>query len=431
MKQRKQKPKTKWWQKLLITLGAIVAALALAAGGLFLYMYITQRYDYLYMMGATKEQVQRFLHQGKEDVPDMANEAQMVNPNINQAMARAPGWRQIVQNSRFLPGTLVKDNPTSEAFGFRSHQYGSAYPVIDGSTVMIPLGIECVRQHWGTKNVENEVNIVQFSTTHYAYEALFQRLPGATFWYVPPELENKTVYDTDLVSGVHFDEFEKNAMWITPERPVELFLGTAPSPEELAMAEEYGVTPVIKPICWDAFVFITHKDNPVESLTLDQLRGIFSGEITNWKEVGGRDEAIRAFQREPGSGSQTGMDDLVMQGTPMADPKTVLIEETMAGLVERVAEYQNGAGSIGYTYRYYIDRLYKSDQIKTIAIEGVSPTDENIKSEAYPLSVNYVGVFRQGEEDQPGGLFLDWLLSAEGQACVVQAGYIPLEMTNR
>ena len=421
MKERKQKPKKKWWQKLLIALGAIVAAHALAAGGLFLYVYITQRYDYLYMMGATREQVQRFIRQGKDDVPDKANED---SPNINQSMERGVNWRRIVQDSQFPFGQFVP-----YAGGYHTNhmwQTNSAYPVIDGSTVMIPLAIECVRQHWGTTNVENEVCIVRFSTTHDAYEKLFQRGPANPFWYVPPELENNIIYDTNGLFGPNYAEFEAAAYYVNPGRPVELFLGTAPSLDELALAEANGVVPVIKPICWDAFVFITHKDNPVESLTLEQLRGIFSGAITNWKEAGGRDEAIRAYQREPGSGSQTGMDEFVMQGTAMADPKTVLIEETMAGLVERVAEYQNGAGSIGYTYRYYIDRLYKSDQIKTISIEGTAPSDDNIRSGAYPLSVNYVGVFRQGEEDMPGGLFLDWILSEEGQACVAQAGYIPL-----
>ena len=176
----------------------------------------------------------------------------------------------------------------------------------------------------------------------------------------------------------------------------------------------------------DAFVFITGKDNPVESLTLEQVRGIFSGEITNWREVGGADEKIQAFQREPGSGSQLGMEQLVMQGTPMADPKKVLVVGNMGGLIDAVAEYQNSARSIGYSYRYYIDNQYSSENIKQLKIEGVAPTDENIISGAYPLSVEYVGVIRAGEEDGPGGLFLDWILSEEGQACVVQAGYIPL-----
>jgi len=412
----------KWLKRLLIALGALILTAALAFGGLLLYVHYFDNPWYV-----PQEIAQRYRRQGRQDVPDKTFEDSYNNPNINQAMGRAQGWRQIVQNSRFPIGEFVRD-PSVQYPANGMIQSGSAYPVIDGSTVMIPLAIECVRQYWGTSNIENEINIVRFSTTHYAYEALFQRQPGAPFWYVPPAHENKLVYNTDLISGGEpFEKFQQTAYYVRPERPVELFLGTAPSPEELAMAEEYGVTPVVRPICRDAFVFITHKDNPVESLTLEQVRGIFSGEITNWAQVGGSDEAIQAYQREQGSGSQTGMEDLVMQGTPMAGPKTVLMEESMAGLVERVAEYRNGKASIGYTYRYYIDRLYKSDKIKTIAIENIAPTDANIRSGAYPLSVNYAGVIRGGEENEPGGLFLDWLLSEEGQACVAQAGYIPLE----
>jgi phosphate transport system substrate-binding protein len=184
---------------------------------------------------------------------------------------------------------------------------------------------------------------------------------------------------------------------------------------------------VQKPVCRDAFVFITGKGNPVDSLTLEQVRDIFSGKITNWKQVGGRSEAIRAYQREPGSGSQTGMEELVMRGAPMAPAEQVSYVDSMAGLIEYVAEYQNSAASIGDTYRYYIDNLYKNENIKTLRIEGVAPTDENIVSGTYPLSVNYYGVIRQDDEVGPGGLFLDWILSGEGQACVKQAGYIPLE----
>ena len=392
-------------KKPLKALLAILTAAALAAGGLALFF---------------------FLRAG-DNAPDRANDDSYANPNINQAMARSKDWKQIVQDSRFSIGEFVRD-PGTQYPANSMRQVGSTYPMIDGSTVMITLALECVRQHWGTSNAENESNIVRFSTTHYAYEALFQRQPGAVFWYVPPELENKIAYNTDLISGGDaFERFQEKAYYVRPERTVELVLGTAPSPEELAMAAEYGATPVVKPICKDAFVFITHKDNPVESLTLEQVRGIFSGEITDWAQVGGRGGAIRAYQREQGSGSQTGMEELVMQGTPMASPRTVQVEDSMSGLVERVAEYKNGKTSIGYTYRYYIDRLYKNDKIKAIAIEGVVPTDENIRSGAYPLSVNYVGAYREGEENEPGGLFLDWLLSEEGQECVKQAGYIPME----
>ena len=314
---------------------------------------------------------------------------------INQNLIDRPeGWRQIVPGGNFVLGkavtTVIPGN----------------YPTVDGSTVMVPMAVEFARQHLDPRFEKDLTQLANFSTTPYAYERLFN--PG------------EEMYACVIVDGGML-EYRPTGC------PLDLFLGTAPGPGELAIAARHGVTPVIKPICRDGFVFITHKDNPVESLTLEQLRGIFSGKITNWKEVGGKDEAIRAFQREPGSGSQTGMEDLVMQGTPMGKPEKVMVQMFMSSLVEAVAEYQNATASIGYTYRYYIDNLYKDERIKTIAVEGVAPTDENVISGAYPLSVNYVGVIRAGDENEPGGLFLDWILSEEGQACVAQAGYIPID----
>ena len=145
-----------------------------------------------------------------------------------------------------------------------------------------------------------------------------------------------------------------------------------------------------------------------------------------WKEVGGNDEKIRAFQREKNSGSQTAMENLVMGGSDMIDPIEVKIIVGMGELVDTVAEYENDTASLGYTYRYYIDTLYKNDNIKTIAVNGISPTDDNIRNGSYPFTTNYYGVIREGDEDAVGGQFLQWILSDEGQQCVAQAGYITL-----
>jgi len=286
--------------------------------------------------------------------------------SINQEVASAGDWRRIVRDSSFK----------------------EAYPFIDGSTTMVPLAMEFARQHLGLGD-EDAKKYADFSTTSAAYEKLFTR-----------------------------------AM-------VDLFIGTMPGSEELALAARNGITPVVKPICWDSFVFITHKDNPVDSLTVEQLRGIFSGEISNWKALGGEDAAIRAYQREPGAGSQTGMEKLVMQGTPMASPNTVEVITSMGALVEAVANRRNRTGQlgsygIGYTYSYYIENLYKNADIKTLRIDGIAPTQANVVSGAYPLGMERYGVIRQGEEQTAAGLFLDWILSEEGQACVKQAGYIPI-----
>lgn len=263
------------------------------------------------------------------------------------------------------------------------------------------MAVEFARQHLNFEDkTANE--FVQFSTTHYAYENLMEPMN---------QKENYVHHNLDAFINM---------------KGVDLVIATEPSDEEIAQAESMGVTFIKEPVCYDAFVFITHKDNPVENLTVEQIKAIYSGEITNWKDVGGKNEKIRAFQREKNSGSQTAMENLVMGGSDMIDPIEVKIIVGMGELVDAVAEYENETASLGYTYRYYIDNLYKNDNIKTVAVNGIAPTDDNIRNEVYPFTTNYYGVIRKGDEDNIGGQFLEWILSDEGQKCVKQAGYITM-----
>ena len=280
--------------------------------------------------------------------------------NINQDIGSAEGWRRMVEHSPF--GTQ------------------STYPRLDGSTSMVPLAIECARQHLGLGEAAAK-QLAEFSTTSAAYERLFGR-------------------------------------------EIDLFLGTTPGEEDLRLAAKQGITPVQKPICWDSLMFITHRDNPVDNLSVRQLRDIFSGKTRRWNEVGGPDMPIRAFQREAGAGSQTGMEKLVMQGTPMADPALAPVVTGMGPLVDAVAD--PSAFGIGYTYAYYIENLYKNENVKSLRVDGVASSDAAVVSGAYPLRLERFGVIRRGDEKAIGGRFLDWLLSEEGQACVKQAGYIPV-----
>lgn len=292
--------------------------------------------------------------------------------SIDSELTRGENWRQIVVNSEF------KDD----------------YPLMNGSTVCVPLGLEFARQHLGATD-RQALKYAAFETTKTAYEAIVGRAKYVT---APNEF-----------------------------KLADIILATYPSADEWAMAEEDGVKLGIEPICYDAFVFITHINNPVESLTIEQARGIYSGEITNWSEVGGADSPIVAYQREKDSGSQTGMERLVMQGARMALPIKAPVVMGMGRLVNLVAEYKNETASIGYTYKYYIDNLYKNENIKILRIDGVQPNNENLADAAYPLTVSYYGVIR--ENDGANGLgrkFLDWILSDEGQKCVEQAGYVPL-----
>ncbi len=324
--------------------------------------------------------------------------------SINQLIIDEKDWQKFVTETPFKieqTGGIIAD------YGWLQNPlaYGKGtYPHIDGSTVCVPLAIEFARQHLGFTG-EQAKEFVDFSTTHHAYE--------------------------QLISG-EWDDFRaivetEDIAYCIETGKTDLFLGTEPSDAELSMAMELGVELSKEPICYDAFVFITHKDNPVETLTVQQIKDIYSGKITNWKDVGGKDEKIRAFQREANSGSQTAMENLVMGGADLIDPIEVKVVEGMGMLVDAVAEYQNETASIGYTYRYYIDNLYKNDKIKTIAVEGVSPTDDNIRSRVYPFTTNYYAVINKNGRSETAEQFRQWILSEEGQRCVKQAGYITIK----
>ncbi len=321
--------------------------------------------------------------------------------SINQIIEKQESWQKIVTDSPFTLGEI--DEKTDADGWVKQYSIGRTYPEIDGSTVCVPMAMEFARQHLEI-NDETIRDFVDFSTTHYAYENLITKRDG--------------IYGSFTYNGKFLASYKRDS--------VDLVIATHPSDDELKMAEDAGVELMLKPVCFDAFVFITHRDNPVENLTVQQVKDIYSGKIKNWKDVGGNDEKIRAFQREKNSGSQTAMERLIMGGADMIDPIEVKVIEGMGELVDAVAEYENNTASIGYTYRYYIDNLYKNDEIKTIAIDGIYPADENIRSSAYPYTTNYYGVIRKEDEKGNGGKFLQWIISDEGQKCVGQAGYITM-----
>ena len=318
---------------------------------------------------------------------------------INQEVEKPEGWRRFVEGSAFWLGepTVVGDMNGKPLYEV---PYGT-YPSIDGSTIAVPMVMEFARQHLNVPEEDLE-GFVFLSTTHTAYEHLIRKLPNGA-----------------AIIGSMNATMEEN-------KPVDLFIGTEPSADELALAAEYGVELLKEPIAYDAFVFITHAENPVDNLTAEQIQGIYSGKYISWKEVGGPDEPIYAYQREQNSGSQTAMETMVMQGKPMdgAQSNEIIVHE-MSGLIERVGQYENRNNSIGFTYKYYIDTLYQSDSIKILSIDGVYPTPENLRNGTYPYTALYYGVIRREDELNAGGKFLRWMKSVEGQRSIQQAGYIP------
>jgi len=137
-----------------------------------------------------------------------------------------------------------------------------------------------------------------------------------------------------------------------------------------------------KAIGRDALVFIVNEDNPVQSLTRQQLKDIYAGTITNWKDVGGKDQEIIAFQRRADSGSQTLFQKLLIQGGPLMEAPTELAPTAMGELVDSIAEYNNSANAIGFSVYYYIDQMYSKPGLRLLAVDGVTPSNETIADQS-------------------------------------------------
>lgn len=209
---------------------------------------------------------------------------------------------------------------------------------------------------------------------------------------------------------------------------VDMVVRTALSEEEIAYAQEHEVEVEVIPVVNEAFVFLANQKNPVKGLTLSQIQDIYSGKITNWSEVGGEDKAIIPYQRPVNSGSQTGMLELVMKDIPMISPTTETFEETMAGLIEAIADYDNSEAALGYSYYYYANTMYSKNTVRLLAVDGVEPNNQTIQNGTYPIQTAYYIVIRKSEpEESNTRKLVAAMLSERGQQVAEEAGYVPVK----
>jgi phosphate transport system substrate-binding protein len=237
-----------------------------------------------------------------------------------------------------------------------------------------------------------------------------------------------------------------------------------PSDEQLQSAKNAGVELHFTPLAKDAFVFFVNNQNPVSGLSVKQIRDIYLKKITNWKEVGGNNSGILPYQRPENSGSQTAMLKEVMKGEELPTPLQTERFAGMAGIVLEVAQYRGKEESIGYSFRFYteemmqdvlglrktqadylqlmIDLIPKNDldlskkhdnyqselqnmakPIKLLAIDGIAPSEENIRSGTYPFTVDVYAV-TAGTTNPHVLELIDWMLSPEGQELIEKTGYV-------
>lgn len=224
-----------------------------------------------------------------------------------------------------------------------------------------------------------------------------------------------SVYPEDSVifNGEDFDSASKLCMNNTRNAYKEIVDGDAdivfcayPSEEQLKYASDNDVELVFEPVGKEAFVFFVNENNPVNSLTVEQVQAIYAGEITNWSEVGGIDAPIAAISRNEGSGSQSTMirfmgDKEIARNLHLFDGK-----------------------AIAFSFRFYVEDITNYGGIKLLALNGIEPTIENIRNDSYPSSSYFYAVYRKDNDNPNVAGLINWILSDEGQSVIEANGYV-------
>jgi len=209
-------------------------------------------------------------------------------------------------------------------------------------------------------------------------------------------------------------------------KTVDIIFVAQPSKKQLEAAEKAGVNFQYVPIGKEAFVFFVNSQNPVDNLTIEQLQAIYSGEITNWQEVGGNDELIRPFQRNENSGSQTAFVHFMQEKT-IIEPPVENIHYIMEPIVTQTADYTNYGNAIGFSFRFYVNEMVKNKEVKILKINGIFPDLETIGKGIYPLSSHFFAITLADNNKPNVSKFLEWIISEQGQYLVEKTGYCPIK----
>ena len=271
------------------------------------------------------------------------------------------------------------------------------------------------------------------STLRFAADEKLPKMDGATALYPVYAAFAQATYPREMETWDSWDVQQQVECSTTSYAYKQIVKGdcdiifvAGPSKEQEEYAREQGVELVYTPIGREAFVFFVNPENPIEGLTVEQIRGIYSGQITSWDELGapGLGE-ILPYQRSEGSGSQTALERFVMGDTPLMPAEKETVMTGMLDIVEQTSSYKNHRNAIGYSFRFYVTGLMRGFDVKLLKINGVAPTVENIENETYPLASCFYAVTRSDADENTLRL-LDWILSPQGQELVEKSGYTRL-----
>jgi phosphate transport system substrate-binding protein len=279
-------------------------------------------------------------------------------------------------------------------------------PVMDGSDSTQPLRFLLMCQLLG---IEGEWSILPLSPmfTSWGFFPTYKNLSQDNINKLSRILQNRNTHQS-FVSLIDGD----NDIIITAR---------GISRDEQKYANEKGVSLLSYPVAKDAFVFMVNPKNPVRNLAINQIQRIYTGEIRNWKEVGGNDATISPYIRNKNSGSQEKMETLVMAGLKMIDwPEMIGI--LMVSPYDSIVLDENG---IGYTPFYYFDTIINDSRVQLIGVNGVMPSKETIEDNSYPYVTEVMASVRADIDKSSTAYQLFYqLASGQFKDIVKESGYV-------
>jgi phosphate transport system substrate-binding protein len=279
----------------------------------------------------------------------------------------------------------------------------SNYPRVDGSTSTHPLQTLIACKILG----------VEYSWMESWFDETYRIWPSSD---KKPEIAS-FIRDSIVHNGTHGSYVNL----IEGEADI-IIVARRASDDEIRMADSMQVELRTTAIAFDAFVFIANVNNPVNSLTVREIQDIYTGSITQWNEVGGRETEIHPYQRNPNSGSQELMLSLVMKDLSMMDlPHMILFG--MMGPINQISHDWDG---LGYTVYFFENFMAPNDNLKLLAVNGVAPGYNTLRSREYIYTTEVFVVIREDlAESSTAFLLYQWLPTEEWQKVVEESGYIP------
>lgn len=173
------------------------------------------------------------------------------------------------------------------------------------------------------------------------------------------------------------------------------------------------------PIAYDGIAIITNVNNPIKNLTIDQIREIYTGEITNWKEIdGGEDAEIVVTSREDGSGTRDAFQELIKYSSEELRGNA-MIANGNGGLKQMVVGNKNAIAFVSFEYL--------DDSVNIVKVEGEEPTADSVRNGKYKISRPFLLVIKDANLTEKSKNLIDYILSDEGQKIVLDNKLIPVK----